>query len=212
MPSHSIAVFGASGRTGRLVVEQAGQRGHRVIAVCRVPPEGLFRTAVVLSADLEDPARIQHALGGASTVVCAFGPRNNNDIFCARDTVNIITAMRELSIHRLACITGAMIGCYPAQRTWAMSCAASLFARTHPAAAQDRADQEQAIFESDLDWTVFKPPRLIDRPTPERVELGEHLRVGLLSRVSRAALASAIVDSIESQRHLRARLFIRAVG
>ncbi|MFT4976570.1 MAG: hypothetical protein ACI8S6_002475, partial [Myxococcota bacterium] len=32
-----IVVFGSTGKTGRLVVEQALERGHRVVAAARTP-------------------------------------------------------------------------------------------------------------------------------------------------------------------------------
>ena len=94
-------------------------------------------------------------------------------------------------------------------RTLAFEYLARSFARRQPAAAQDRAEQERLVQESGLDWTLVKPPRLTDGTTPRGVTTDSALRVGLLSKISRADVATVVLEAIEGAQHLRARVFVR---
>lgn len=72
-----IAVYGATGHTGRFVVQEAQRRGLPVVAVGRsgarldetIPPAVPRRVAV-----LEDPASLERAFAGCSVVINCAGP------------------------------------------------------------------------------------------------------------------------------------------
>jgi putative NADH-flavin reductase len=73
-----IAIFGASGRTGRQLVEQAMPKGHQVTAIVRNPdglPSDLHKAVRLVKADVMDPDAIAPALAGADSVVSALQPR-----------------------------------------------------------------------------------------------------------------------------------------
>ncbi len=61
---------------------------------------------------------------------------------------------------------------------------------------------------SHLQWTLVKPPRLSDGPARGRYQTGEHLRVGMLSSLTRADLAGFMVRATESGEYLHQRVFI----
>jgi putative NADH-flavin reductase len=69
-----IAIFGASGRTGRQLVEQAVAKGHQVTAIVRYPdgpPSDLHGTVRLVKADVMDADAIAPALADADSVVSA---------------------------------------------------------------------------------------------------------------------------------------------
>jgi putative NADH-flavin reductase len=100
-----LTVFGASGATGRRLVEQALDAGHAVTAVVRDParlPMRHDRLAVVV-ADVLDSTAIQPAVANADVVVSALGPhppRNKSSIMSAA-TARILDAMRAVGSSRL---------------------------------------------------------------------------------------------------------------
>jgi len=61
---------------------------------------------------------------------------------------------------------------------------------------------------SGLNWTLAKPPRLMDAPPTGRVRAGPTLRVGLLSRISRSDLAGFLVDEMTHPWHLQQRVYV----
>ena len=73
----------------------------------------------------------------------------------------------------------------------------------------DREEQERLVESSGLDWTIVKPPRLTDSRAQGRVLAGSSLRIGLLSKVSRASLTAFILDEIQTGRFVRQRIFVK---
>jgi putative NADH-flavin reductase len=67
----------------------------------------------------------------------------------------------------------------------------------------DHALMEDALRDSNLDWTVFRPPRLTNKPLTGkyRTALGRNLRGGLL--ISRADVAHAMLASLREPETIR---------
>jgi hypothetical protein len=101
-----------------------------------------------------------------------------------------------------------MIGPYRANRTLPFDLMARMFARQQPAAALDRWQQEVSVRESDLDWTLIKPPRLTDAPARGGARTGPHVRVGIFSRISRMELARIIADEVAAPRFCCETVFV----
>jgi putative NADH-flavin reductase len=72
-----LTIFGASGNTGRHLLEQALDAGHTVIAVVRDSTRLPIRhqRLQVVVVDVLDPAAIGPAVAGADAVISALGPR-----------------------------------------------------------------------------------------------------------------------------------------
>lgn len=191
----TIVIFGASGQTGQAVTAAAQAQG---IAA---------RTFDKRNPTTED---LRQAVRGADGVVIVFGPRPPyTDIFCAEATKNILRAMEAEGIRRLICQTGAMIGDYPYNRSFIFGKFSEKFRTSRPAGYADRVGQEEAIKHSPLEWTLIKPPRLTAGENDAEVRAGEHIKVGLLSSVSRKSLARFMIGELRLPRHLRQAVFIK---
>ena len=71
-----IALYGATGKAGRRILEELVSRGHRVTAIVRDPakiPEPEPGVTVTRD-DLSDPRKIAAAVNGAEAVVSAYAP------------------------------------------------------------------------------------------------------------------------------------------
>src|SRR5512132_1271148 len=115
-----LAEFGATGRLGQQVLRAAQARGHAVAAHSRSPrKQGEDGIKWVTGA-------VTSALQGADAVIVAFGPRSPTDQpFCAIETRKILEAMQRCGVVRILCVTGAMVGRYPANRSWLLQQLAS---------------------------------------------------------------------------------------
>ena len=190
----SITLFGASGKTGQAVLNEAAVRGIKVQEVARNFTDDFFRKSIK----------------GCDAVVIVFGPRPPyTDIFCAKTTKQIIRAMKAVHVHRLICQTGAMIGDYHQNRSFIFELFSSRFHRNNPEGYNDRVQQEKAIMTSSLEWTVIKPPRLTDSQDNAPVHAGENIKVGLLSSVSRKSLARFILDVLHTRQYMRKIVFVK---
>lgn len=163
----------------------------------------------ILRGDLGDADHIRDTITGTKVVCCVFGPRPPHiDVFCARATELIMDSMRRLEVQRLVCQTGAMIGGDVANWTLTVRLMVRMFRWQRPAVAADRMRQEKLVRESDLEWTLVKPPRLTDGLIRGRVAAGVDLRIGLLSKISREDLASFLVGKCVAPSYLKQAVYV----
>lgn len=206
-----LCVFGASGRTGKALVRQALDRGHTVTAFCRNESSHVpFPLEVRLVwGDLLRRGDVDKAVAGADAVVCLYGQRPASaHVFCAEATGIIIQSMKALGVKRLLCVTGAMIGDYPANRSPFIRLMRWLFRKQQPGLAADREQQEGVVTRSGLAWTIVKPPRLTEGRKRGGCRAGEDLRVNVFSRISREDLVAFILDELGSDTHVGKRVVV----
>ncbi|MET8908912.1 NAD(P)H-binding protein [Micromonospora sp. NPDC004551] len=191
-----LAVFGASGATGRLLVEQACAAGHQVTAVVR-DPDRLRRShplLTVLCADVTDPAQIGPAVEDADAVVSTVGPGAVRAPTTVRaDAVTgIIRAMHSGSARRLIVVTAGGIvtdGDGPLTRLLLKPILGRVLRHSYA----DMRRTETIVRDSGLAWTIVRPPRLTDGPYTGtyRRAVNRNVRGGL--SISRADLADCIL-------------------
>ena len=90
-----------------------------------------------------------------------------------------------------------------------MAWMASWYRRRRPDQARDRDEQERIVMASGLDWTIVKPPRLTSARPCGRLVAGPELPVGLLSYISRADLATFMLDEIARPRFIGKCVVVR---
>ncbi len=208
-----LAVFGGSGRTGQALIAAALAHGWTVRAFVRTQAGAALSMPAGLDVVRGDPGRhgdIVATVRGADAVCCVVGPRKARpEPFCAALTQSIVEAMREESVRRLVCVTGAMIGAVPANVSVGMRVLAALLRRRWPAIAVDRAAQEEIVAGSRLDWTLVKPTRLTDGEPTGVVHANPVLPIGLRSRVSCRDLADFVLRAAAHDRFVGQRVYIR---
>jgi putative NADH-flavin reductase len=202
MSVRRITVFGATGRTGKALIREALDLGLDITAYVRSPVSlrGMPDSLHVVEGGLDDAGRIGETVAGSDAVVIALGPRQDNPAaICAPATERIIQAMREHRVRRLLCVTGALIGEGYANRGLFYRLMRALLVKRIPWLMQDRDEQERLVRQSGLDWTVFKPPRLINGPE-DRVMIGADLSIGCLAKATVDGLAAVLLrESLEPQ-------------
>ncbi len=208
----TIAIFGGSGATGKALISRALGKGLNVRALARragtIDP-GRLRLEVV-EGSLTSAEDVLRTLRGCSAAICVFGPRPPYvDVFCEQATAVIVDAMHELGIRRLVCQTGGLIGKYPANRTLPFQLMADMSRRRWPQQNRDREGQEKVVMHSGLDWTIVKPPRLTDGYAKGRWDAGSDVRLGMLSSIARADLATFLLEETLTPAHTGQLVFIR---
>ena len=207
-----ITVFGGSGATGSVLIRHALHSGIRVRALVRRPDslgDGLDGVEVVKGSP-QNAEDVDESLKGSGAVICVFGPRPPYaDIFCEDATKMIIAAMKKSGIQRLICQTGGMIGDYPQNRTLFFEWMTSAFRKRLPRVWRDRVGQENQVIQSELSWTLVKPPRLVDRPPTGKVVAGTNVKLGLLSSMTRGDLAEFHLRAVLSAQYVQRAVFVR---
>lgn len=195
-----LTVFGATGGTGRQVVEQALAAGHEVTAVVRDPARLTLQHArlQVLCADVRDPAAIAPALADSEAVVSALGPRPRDTIgICSAGARSILTAMRATGVRRFVGVSaGPVAPPDPGDRLLYRFILRPLIRAIFKNAYADLARMEDEVRRSGLDWTILRPPRLTDKPRTGRYRTALNRNVPGGYSIARADLADAILTLV----------------
>lgn len=207
-----LCVFGASGRTGLMLVNIAVERGHPVTAFCRSESDRQYlpENVACIIGDIMNGEHLDKAVAGADVVVCAYGQREPyKEVFCADATGRIIESMKRNDIDRLLCITGALAGDSSKNLSLFMK-AMDKFARlTRAAVSLDRDQQERLVEESGLNWTIVKPSELMQENEKPRFMHGEDLMIDAYSRISRYHLSNFMLDHLAADKYPRKKVVLR---
>jgi putative NADH-flavin reductase len=191
-----LTVFGANGRIGRLVVQQALDAGDEVVAVVRSQYDGKHQNLeVVRVPGLSDPAALVPALKGSDAAISGVGARSRKDVTVASSTTRVILrALQEAGVHRFVAVSAAPVGPTPPGESFATrAIAMPLLRRILRGVYADLATMEAEIAASGLDWTVVRPPRLHDKPLTGRYRMAIGANVARGLTVSRADVAHAML-------------------
>lgn len=204
-----IAMFGATGRIGRIVVDRLLTADHQVIALVRTPSK-LTREHPALevrTGSLTDPAAVYDAVRGTDGVISALGPSlkpGTSGTPVTQATRTIVSAMRDAGVRRLVGLaTPSMPD--PHDLPTAKAKILPIVAKSmFPNAFTDLVGMTEVVTGSDLDWTLAR----ISRPTDGAAK--GTLRVGYLGRVpvrlsmTRADIADFLVAQLTDETYLRA--------
>jgi putative NADH-flavin reductase len=208
-----LTIFGASGQTGRHLIQQALDAGHTVTAVVRDPTRLPIRhqQLQVLVADVLDPAAIGPAVAGADAVLSALGPRppRNKSSIMSAATASILAAMQAAGTSRLVVISAAPVASDDHDTTLPdRLLARPLLRRLLGGLYADMATMEEAVRRSRADWTILRPPWLSDGPRTGTWRQAKDANLGGGARISRADLAEAIPASLEDPDTVKATIAV----
>ncbi len=207
-----LAIFGASGRTGKLLVNLAVAAGHEVVAVVRDPAKIVDTTGVqVVVADVFDLKQVSDALAGVEVVFDCLGSNHlgKSDVQ-GRSIRVILDAMASQGIKRVI-VLGASGSLHPALchatlgRKFFFWIIRNTFLK-HP--MNDSGEQQRIVEASNADYTIILPPRLTDGPVTGKYRVD---RKGLPKDgqlLSRADLAAFMLSQIHAPDSVRSGIYV----
>ena len=205
-----ILVLGASGPTGREVVQQALQAGNEVTAFVRNPAKLAMthaRLSVAAGDVTTDGPALADAMRGKDAVISALGTGQSFAPHALMEHAmpRILAAMEETGVKRLVLMSAFGVG-----RTFAevpvlpRVFIRTLFARIY----SDKEAGEKVLGTSGLDWTIVYPTGLTNGPRTENFRFGEHLPMHGLPTVSRADVAEFLIEELDDGQYVRKGVFI----
>ncbi|GGL03591.1 NADH-flavin reductase [Sphaerisporangium melleum] len=196
-----LTVFGATGRTGREVVQQALDAGHQVTAVVRDPARlPISHSALeVITADVTSPAALRPALAGRDAAISALGPNSRKEAGIAAAALHaIVRAMETAGVPRLVVLSAAPVGPLPeGEPLLYRAVALPLLKRILRDVYADLRAMEEEVRRSPLEWTIVRPPRLTDKPLTGDYRHVVDGNVPHGRSISRADLAHAMLSFVD---------------
>lgn len=209
-----LTVFGANGGSGRALMRQALAAGHHVTAITRHPEhipgeDGL----TVLRGDATDVADVRKAVDGADAVLSALGvpySRHPISVYSA-SARRIVDAMRQVGPRRLVVVTSSAVNpdAHAGGGVLGSLVIRPLISRLGRTMYDDMRRMEAVVQDSDLDWTILRPPALFDKEAAGPTELSLEPTAGRFA--SRQDLAAAMLTEARTTDHLQTVLYIRSL-
>lgn len=200
-----IVVIGATGGTGKQLVEQGIAAGHEMTAVIRNPAASLtiqHKNLEIIQGDVLK-THLEPMLKGNDVVMSVLGVHSRAPtVVYSQGVTNIINAMVRVGIRRLICVSASGLDPGP---LWQRLIAKPLLWALLKEGYTDMTRMEAEIRKhNDLDWTIVRPPRLTDNPVTGqyKVSINKHLSSGW--QLSRADLAHYILGHIDDHKTYRA--------
>lgn len=204
----TITVFGATGGIGGHVVRQALAAGHEVTAVVRDRARFQLNHPaldVATVPGLTDPDVLRSALEGSDAAISGVGPRGRKEGPVASSTTRgILRAMETSGVRRFVAVSAVPVGPVPEGESFVnrriLLPFISAFARDVYA---DLAEMEDEIRRSATDWTIVRPPKLVNKPLTGKYRTVSGGNVPRAYSISRADVADAMLAALDDPATLK---------
>lgn len=196
-----VAIVGASGQTGKPLIDEALKRGHDVIAIARSPEKIAFDDPRVTkrAGDGFDQTSIVNALQGADAVITTVGKTDLRDKRYNLSTAahrSVLAGMRAHDIKRLLVISSIGAAQGVKRKGWKRNVYLFLRRKYY----RDMFQMEQELTASGMDVTILRAPLLYDGPQTGNYFVMEDEDYLAVLRISRADIAHFLLSELENDR------------
>jgi len=190
-----VLIIGATGETGKLIIDQCIDKGFDVSAFARTPSKlDAFHSINIIHGDILDYSSLKKAVIGKDLVICAVGVPMGQKIDNSRSkgTSNLIKAMKAANLSRLIAISTIGVGSSRQNMNLVSKCLYPLI--VGKARLLEAQKQEDLIMRSNLEWTIVRPPRLVTNNNKVNIDVSDNLKTTLSDTLPRCNLAELVVD------------------
>ncbi|MEM6805111.1 MAG: NAD(P)H-binding protein [Bacteroidota bacterium] len=213
----NILLLGATGRTGKLVLQEALEQGHRVHCLARkssriAKQEGLS----IFEGNAHDTADLDKAIQNCQAVISVLNISRSSDFpwsslrtpphYMSEVMSRLIPIAKKQDIKRISLCSAWGVAetkeDIPIWFKWMID-----YSNIGPA-YKDHERQERMLEESKLDWTIVRPVGLSNVKSQESIKesLNNHPKPSLL--ISRKSLAKYLVASLENEELIHKKIVI----
>lgn len=193
-----VVVAGATGRAGRLVVQELLKRGYKVRALMVQPfdvPQTSGLTGVAFAeGDLMSVSALEKAMEGAQYVISAIGSKKpfsgaENDKVDNMGNQNLARAAKAKGLKHIVVISSVGAG----NSKNAVSC---MYKWPMMSVLKAKSKSEAFIQTCGIDYTIIRPGGYTDNDIPDEIAFGEGGKI--TGRVKRSQIARVCVDALET--------------
>ena len=202
----NIVVLGANGGIGNQVVLQALNAGHKVTAILRTPGnlEISHTNLQIVQGDVMKPNTLEEHLENKDAVISAIGKSSlKKTSLYSQGNNNLIEAMKRAGTNRAFFISASGLEVNPTHSLLIKFATKFILQALLRNMYADLWAMEKIIKESNINWTIMRPPKLLDSPVTGnyRTTADGFLNNGL--KISRADVAHFIVHNLTNETIVR---------
>jgi len=203
-----VVIFGANGKTGLLLVEQALAKGYQVVAYVRRPESIMIENPKlkIVVGNLNEPLKMKDTISGADACISALGGGSltKHSIEIINGIKNIISIMEITNVHRLIYLSS--LGANESRHLIPQPLRFILLNFLLRVTLADHNTNEDNIRKSKLQWTIVRPGGLTNGQLTGDLRHGaENSKIKGSTSISRANVASFMIQQLtDTSYHQRA--------
>ena len=200
-----LTIFGATGRTGIPLVEQALSQGHHVTALVRDPKdlEMDYPNLTVVKGNILEASDVEKVVADAEAVLSVIGHvKGSPEHLQTEGTQNIIASMKKHNIRRIISLTGGSVSAPEDNPSFFEKLIYPLARHAIPEAWEDAYDHADVLENSDLEWTIVRAPLLLDGPHTGDYQVG-NIGDDSSFKVSRENVADFMLKVLAEHSYIR---------
>ena len=201
----NITIIGASAGIGLEAVKRGLNRNHSITTLSRSEVEIEDRKSLtMILGDATNKANLIQSIQNADALIITLGTRQSmkaTTLFS--DFAKLIVEIdRENKIDiPFILVTGFGAGESKNYASWPIKMFLNFFLKDIYA---DKTKMEEIITNSDLNWTIVRPGRLLDKELTEKYHIENKLFKGIkIGEISRANLADFLIKQAEKQTEVK---------
>jgi putative NADH-flavin reductase len=202
-----LVIFGATGGSGRQIIEKALEQGHTVKAFARNPARLNGKqenpNVQVVQGDVMDTNAVEQAVQGADAVISALGtPATTKNTVRSQGTQNILRAMEKTGVQRFICLSSMGIG--NSRDMLPFHYKYILVPLLLKQGFAEHELQENVVKQSRTQWTIVRPGELSDKAAKGVYRHGlPVVDKTIKSKVSRADVADFVLKQLSDETYLQ---------
>ena len=206
-----ILLLGATGRTGKLVIEEAIRRGHKISAIARDPEKLKDYQIDITQGTPYDYITVEKAFSGCEAVINTLNISRKTENpwsrltapkdLISRSATNAISAMERAGIKRFIALS--TIGAGSSWRKAPLILKLIVSASNLKYAFRDHGTQESMLQNSDMDYTICRAPMLTNEMNIKGVVAVKEDEIPPRPVLSRNAAANFFINIIENNNNIK---------
>ncbi|WP_020667152.1 NAD(P)-dependent oxidoreductase [Amycolatopsis nigrescens] len=205
-----LAVFGATGGTGRELTRQALDRNHEVVVLARNPDavEQRHPGLRVEQGDVLDPETVDKVVDGADAVLSALGIgyRRHATTVYSVGMANILGSMDRSGVRRLLVVSTSSVQVPPKSHLGEWIVGRLILHQVLRKPYADMMEMERRIRAADCDWSLVRAARLTKGPLTGNYRTAVDTKLRGCWSISRADVAHYMLDQLTAPETHRATI------
>lgn len=197
-----IALFGATGQTGKLFLETALEKGYEIQVLVRDISKLNQKSdkLTVFQGDVLNVDDVAKTIKNCDLAVSLFGHvKNSPEWLQTNGTKNIIQAMKNFGVARIISLSGGGLPFLDKDEPkFIDKLIRTIMKIMVPKVLNDAIEHHKILKESGLKWTIVRGPRLTNDAKINTYKVG-WVGVNSGTKISRGDLADFIVTQIEDE-------------
>ncbi|MEK6477470.1 NAD(P)H-binding protein [Catalinimonas sp. 4WD22] len=201
-----IALFGASGQSGKAFLAQALAKDYTIKALVRTPAkveeEAQLSTKLhIIQGDVLKAEDVERTVEGTDLVVSLFGHvKGSPEDLQTRGTQHIVNAMQKHRVERIISLSGGGLPYEKDEPKFADKLIRGIMKIAASKILNDAIQHAEVLEDSGLKWTIVRGPRLTNEPQRGAYRVG-WVGVNASTKIGRADLADFILQEVEEAKY-----------